>query len=140
VKMDTVSQPIGLRRFTDGQRYEHLLRATLAYDRKEPYEVRVLFPQGLEHMDLVLARDLLAGGLTGPVTFGGIGVWPSLDDRWAECIGWSTPEGHAWFEAPAATVAHFLDMTYYLVPEGTEPPRADIDNVIAAILNSGGPR
>jgi hypothetical protein len=139
VNTDTVSQSAGLRRVAGGQVYQHLLRATLAYDRNEPYEVRVLFPQGLEHLDLVLARDLLAGGLDRPVTFGGIGVWPSLDDRWAVCIGWSTPEGHAWFEALTATVAHFLDMTYCLVPRGTEPPRTDIDDVIAAILN-GGPR
>jgi hypothetical protein len=135
-----VSQSAGLRRVADGQVDEHLLRATLAYDQTEPYEVRVLFPEGLEQMDLVLSRDLLASGLAGPVTFGGIGVWPSLDDRWAVCIGWSTPEGHAWFEALATTVAHFLDMTYLLVPRGTEPARADIDNVIAAILNSGGAR
>lgn len=137
MKMDTVSQSVGLRRVADGQVDQELLRATLAYDRSEPYEVRVLFPPGLEQMDLVLSRELLAGGLNRPVTFGGIGVWPSLDDRWAVCIGWSSPEGHAWFEALAATVAHFLDMTYRLVPRGSEPPRADIDNVIAAILNGG---
>jgi hypothetical protein len=138
--MDTVSLPVWLLMSTDGQQYEQTLRATLAYDRKEPYEVRVLFPPGLEHLDLVLARDLLASGLTGPVTFGGVRVWPNHDDYWAVRVGWSTPEGHAWFEAPATMVAHFLNMTYYLVPHGTEPPRDDIDNVIAAILNSGGPR
>ncbi|HEY6492091.1 MAG TPA: SsgA family sporulation/cell division regulator [Trebonia sp.] len=138
--MDTVSQSVGLRRVADGQVDQELLRATLAYDRSEPYEVRVLFPPGLEQMNLVLSRELVAGGLNHPVTFGGIGVWPSLDDRWAVCIGWSTPEGHTWFEALATTVAHFLDMTYRLVPWGSESPRADIDNVIAAILNGGGAR
>lgn len=44
VKMDTISQPAGQLMFEGGQRYE--LRATLAYDRKEPYEVRLLFPPG----------------------------------------------------------------------------------------------
>jgi hypothetical protein len=138
--MDTVSQPISLRMSTDGQQYERELGARLAYDRKEPYEVRVLFPEGLEHLDLVLARDLLASGLTGPATFGGVRVWPNHDRYWAVRVGWTTPAGHARFEAPAVIVEHFLNMTYSLIPRGTEPPRTDIDTVIAALLNSGGPR
>lgn len=138
--MDTVSQPVVLRMFKEGQRYEHVLRATLAYDRNEPYEARVLFPADLEHLDLVLARDLLADGLTGPATYGGIRVWPNHDEDWALCIGWTTPAGPARFEARATAVAHFVNLTYYLVPRGSEPPRDDIDTVIAAILTEGGPR
>jgi Streptomyces sporulation and cell division protein, SsgA len=140
VNMDTVSQPVSLRMFTGGQRHEQALNATLAYDRKEPYEARLLFPLGLEHLDLVLARDLLASGLTGPATYGGIRVWPNHDHYWVACIGWTTPAGHAPVEARAVAIAHFLNLTYYLVPQGSEPPRADIDTVIAAILAEGGPR
>jgi Streptomyces sporulation and cell division protein, SsgA len=140
VKMDTVSGPISLRMFISGQQHEHALPATLAYDRKEPYEVRLLFPPGLEHLDLVLARELLDRGMTGPATYGGLRVWPNHDEYWAVCIGLATPVGEARFEAQAATVQHFLNMTYYLVPKGTEPTRTDIDNVIAAILNSDGPQ
>ena len=137
MKMDTISQPVVLRWFPGGQQYEQALRATLAYDRKEPYEARVLFPVGLEHLDLVLACDLLANGLTGPATYGGIRVWPNHDQYWAVCIGWTTPTGQARVEARATAVAHFVNLTYYLVPQGTEPPRTDIDTVIAAILNDG---
>jgi hypothetical protein len=36
------ADPAALLMFEGGRRYE--LRATLAYDRKEPYEVRLLFP------------------------------------------------------------------------------------------------
>ena len=140
MKMDTVSQQVGLRMFIGRQRYEHPLNATLAYDRKEPYEVRVVFPAGLEHLDLALARDLLASGLTGPATYGGIRVWPTHDQYWAVCIGWTDQDGQAWLEAPATMVMHFLNLTYHLVPQGTEPPRTDIDHVIAAILAEGGPR
>jgi hypothetical protein len=136
--LDTVSQPAGLVMFEGGQRYE--LRATLAYDRKEPYQVRLLFPPGLEHLDLVLARELLDRGMIGPATFGGVRVWPNHDHYWAVCIGMMTPVGGARFEAHAATVQHFLNLTYRLVPRGTEPPRTDIDNVIAAILADGGTR
>jgi len=87
--MDTISQLAGLLMFEGGQRYE--LRATLAYDRKEPYEVRLLFPPGLKHLDLVLARELLDQGLIGPATFGGIRVWPAHEGRWTVCIGLVTP-------------------------------------------------
>ena len=39
-------------------------------------------PPGLEHLDLVLARELLDQGLIGPATFGRIRVWPAHDGRW----------------------------------------------------------
>jgi hypothetical protein len=39
------ADPAALLMFEGGRRYE--LRATLAYDRKEPYEVRLLFPRAL---------------------------------------------------------------------------------------------
>jgi hypothetical protein len=138
VKMDTVSQLVALRMFTSGEQHE--LSVMLAYDRKEPYEARVLFPAGLEHLDLALARDLLADGLAGPATYGCIRVWPNHDRYWAVRIGWTTPAGQVRVEAPATVVAHFLNLTYHLVPQGSEPPRTDIDAVIAAILAEGGPR
>jgi Streptomyces sporulation and cell division protein, SsgA len=96
------ADPAALLMFEGGRRYE--LRATLAYDRKEPYEVRLLFPPGLEHLDLVLARELLDQGLIGPATFGGIRVWPVHGGRWTVCIGLVTPAGDTRFEAPATTV------------------------------------
>jgi hypothetical protein len=127
--MDTVTQPVGLLRFEDGWRCA--VRAVLAYNRNEPYEVRVLFPPGLEHLDVVLARELLAGGLDGGATFGCMLTW------WADGdvrIGWAGPDGDIRLELPAAIVAGFLAMTYHIVPEGTEPTRTDVDAVIAAIL------
>jgi hypothetical protein len=136
--MDSVSQLVGLVMFEGRQRFP--LRATLAYDRKEPYEVRLLFPPGLEYLDMVLARELLVGGLTEAATFGGMRVWLVRGDSRVVCIGWTGPVGEARLEVPAVSVACFLDMTYCLVPEGGEPPRADIDDGIAAILADGGAR
>ena len=135
MKIDTVSQPVGLLRFEGGWRCA--ARATLAYDRREPYEVRVMFPPGLESLDLVLARELLADGLTGAATFGGMRTWQADGDL---CIGWTGPDGEARLEVPAALVAGFLAVTYCLVPAGSEPPRADTDSVIAALLAEGGAR
>jgi len=136
--MDTVSQLVGLVMFEGAQRYP--LRATLAYDRNEPHEVRLLFPAGLEYLDMALARELLAGGVTRNATFGGTRVWLADGDHGVVCIGWTGPVGEARLEAPAASVACFLDITYSLVPEGDEPPRTDVDDVIAAILANGGAR
>jgi Streptomyces sporulation and cell division protein, SsgA len=138
MKMDAVSQPVGLVMFERGQRFP--LHASLAYDRKEPYEVRILFPPGLEYLDMVLARELLAGCLVKAATFGAIRVWLVGNDDGTVCIGWRGPVGEARLEVPAVSVACFLDMTYCLVPEGGEPPRTDIDSVIAAILADGGAR
>jgi hypothetical protein len=137
--MDSVSQPVGLVMFERGQRFPGLT-ATLAYDRKEPHAVQILFPPGLEYLDMVLARELLAGGLIRPATFGCMRTWLIGDDSGTVCIGWTGPVGEARLEVPAASVTCFLDMTYSLVPEGDEPPRTDIDDVIAAILADGGAR
>ena len=63
MKMDTISQP-GQLMFEGGQRYE--LRATLAYDRKEPYEVRLLFP-----LTLFVGAGARVPGLGSPV----VPVW-----------------------------------------------------------------
>jgi hypothetical protein len=44
------------------------------------------------------------------------------------------------FEAPAASIAQFLAMTFRLVPDGAEPAPSDIDAGIAGILAEGGPQ
>jgi hypothetical protein len=136
--MDTVTQPVELLRFEAG--WQCAVRATLAYDRKEPYEVRVMFPPGLERLDLLLARELLAGGLASAACYGCMRAWLSGGDIGDVCIGWAGPAGDARLEVPAASVARFLAITYCLVPAGSEPPRTDIDNVIAAILAEGDAR
>jgi hypothetical protein len=50
------------------------------------------------------------------------------------------PEGDTRLEIPAVMVTCFLDMAYYLVPEGHEPGRTDINATITAILAEGGAR
>jgi hypothetical protein len=138
--MDSVSQPVGVRLAVGGKQGERVLNATLVYDRSEPYEVQILFPPGLDHLDLVLARELLVGGLVSAATFGGMAAWLEGGDYGTVCIGWAAPGVEVRLEVPAVSVACFLDMTYWLVPEGAGPPRADIDEVIAAIFAGGGAR
>lgn len=136
MKMDTISMPVALVICERGQRRE--LRATLAYDRREPHEVRILFSPGREHLDRVLDRGLLAGGLTGHVTFGGVRAWPHPGDPSLLCIAWPAPEGDTRYQVRAELVRYFLHLTYHIVAEDEEPERSDIDEGIAAILSNGG--
>jgi hypothetical protein len=136
--MDTVSLPVGLVMCMHGRRLE--LRAALHYDQKEPYQVKILFPPGRQHLDVVLARELLANGTVEPATFGCMRVWPSGGDIGTVCIGYETPAGDARLEIPAFSVMCFLDMANVLVPEGREPDRTDTDATIRAIPAEGGPR
>jgi hypothetical protein len=134
MKTDTFSVPADVVMFEGGQRCE--LRATFCYDRNEPHEVQILFPPGSEHLDLIFARELLVGTAIRPAGDGAVRVWTSERGLTA-CIDAAARDEPTWFEVPAEIVICFLDMTYRLVPEATEPPRADIDAGIAAILAGG---
>ena len=135
--MNTVSTLVPLRMFAHGREAE--LTATFGYDISEPYEVRVTFHAGLaDQAEWVFARSLLSAGVNGPTGSGDVRVWPH--DYGILNIALTSPHGAARFEAPAASVARFLDITRLLVPEGTEPARTDLDAGIAAILAEGGTR
>jgi hypothetical protein len=130
-----VSAVVSLRLLAAGP--ELPASARFCYDPGDPFEVRVVFHVGLRDLvEWVFARSLLAGGLDGPAGAGDVRVWPSRGGQ-VVSIGLSSPYGAATFEAPAAEIARFLQATFRLVPDGAEPPRADIDAGIAAILARG---
>jgi hypothetical protein len=136
--MSAVSAVVGLRMLACGR--EVPASARLSYDISDPYEVRFVFHAGLgEPAEWVFARCLLADGLKGRAGAGDVRVRPSAGGR-VLVIGLSSPSGTALFEAPAASIARFLDATFRLVPDGAEPARSDIDAGIAGILTQGGPR
>jgi hypothetical protein len=135
--VSAVSADIGLRLLAAGR--ELPASARFCYDTSDPYEVRVVFHAGLgELAEWVFARSLLAQGLEGAAGAGDVRVWPSAGGR-VTVIELSSPYGTARFEAPGAGIARFLARSYKLVPDGTEPARADLDAGIAAILAEGGP-
>lgn len=134
--MDAFSVPGDVTVFAGGQRCE--LRATFCYDRNEPHQVQILFLPGWERLDLVFARELLAGTANKPAGDGAVRVWTSGRGM-TVCIE-AVRDEPTWFEVPAEIVICFLDLIYRIVPEGTEPPRTDIDDVIAAILADGSAR
>jgi Streptomyces sporulation and cell division protein, SsgA len=136
--MPRVSAVVGLRLLAVGR--EVPVSATFSYDTSDPYEVRAVFRTGLgEPVEWVFARCLLAGGLDGRAGTGDVRVWRYWGGR-VIGIGLSSPHGEARFEAPAGSIARFLDATYRLVPDRAEPARADLDAGIAAILAEGGPQ
>jgi hypothetical protein len=135
VNANSVTQAISLRTFAWGREFE--LTATISYDTSEPYEVRMVFHAGLdEPVVWVLARSLLAQGLSTRAGEGIVEAWPA-DDGKNLVIRLFSPDRTAEFTAPAVSVARFLEATYWLVAPGAEPARTDIDTGIAANLARG---
>jgi hypothetical protein len=138
VNAKPVHQVLSLRTSAWGTEFE--LATTFSYDTSEPHEVRMAFHAGLKGPIVwVLARSLLAEGLTGRAGDGDVETWPA-DGGQNLVIRLSSPGRTAEFTAPARGVARFLEATCRLVAPGAEPARTDIDTGIAAILADGGSR
>ena len=109
--------------------------ATLSYTRDAPYAVTAAFHTAEGDVTWIFGRDLLCQGLEAPVGEGDVAVWPSdVGDQEALCLSLSSPTGSALLEADIAAVEAFLDLTYVLVPAGTEGNHLDIDAQIDMIL------
>lgn len=115
---------------------------TLLFERADPFAVHMVFTTAPgREVRWVFARDLLLDGLLQPAGQGDVRVWPSPgglaaagSSRDGVFLELSSPNGHARFEASAATVARFLDETLALVPSGTESSLVDVDAALAALL------
>lgn len=115
------------------------LLASLHYTAADPYAVRLAFHLGPDdHVEWVVARDLLSGGLetgTGP---GDVRVWPARPGDPASgpaiYIELTSPAGGALFEVPRGDLADFLRDTTRIVPHGTERAFIDIDGELADLL------
>ncbi|MGW4384405.1 SsgA family sporulation/cell division regulator [Kitasatospora sp. NPDC004531] len=94
----------------------------LGYRPGDPYAVRLTFPDGTPDggVSWLVARDLLAAGLTGPAGNGAVRIrpWPHGRLRLAFLGADGT---RATVLAPTAPLAEFLTATHALVPPGTEP-------------------
>jgi hypothetical protein len=133
----TVSHQMTLLMLRDGEKWE--LKAELGYDVREPFEVWLAFRDGsVEVLRWVLSRQLLSDGLEGAAGEMDVRVWPGRDPS-VVFIQVSSPTGIATFEAPAGKVAAFLAATRRLAPEGSEPPPADLEEVLAKISAGGSP-
>jgi hypothetical protein len=109
--------------------------ATLSYTREAPYAVTAAFHTAEGDVTWIFGRDLLCQGLEAPVGDGDVAVWPSVHGGVESlCLSLSSPTGSALLEADIAAVEAFLDLTYVLVPAGTECDHLDIDAGLDAIL------
>jgi hypothetical protein len=109
--------------------------ATLSYTREAPYAVTAAFHTAEGDVTWIFGRDLLCQGLEAPVGDGDVAVWPSVQgDVESLCLSLSSPTGSALLEADIAAVEAFLDLTYVLVPSGSEGDHLDIDAGLDEIL------
>src|SRR6266851_3076957 len=152
----TISAELGLRLVVPQQTIVPLV-ASMYYNGKDPYEVRMAFHVGTdETVEWIFARDLLAAGIESRQGEGDVQVWPSAmscaetDDL--DVIGsaqtqgtkggggkvlnieLSSPFGQAHFEAPAQAMSAFLQRTYQIVPAGKESGYIDIEAELNELL------
>lgn len=111
------------------------LVANLRYDASDPYAVTATFRADDTEIAWVLARDLLAEGLSAPTGEGDVQVWPGRSEgREVVMVSLSSPDGHAVLEADSLPLREFLERTFDTVAPGAEGHHIDVDSTIAAIL------
>ncbi|MFB6959646.1 SsgA family sporulation/cell division regulator [Streptomyces sp. NPDC056309] len=110
--------------------------ATLHYDRRDPFAVRMTFPAPatLDGVDVcwLFARDLLAAGLREPEGDGDVRVRPYGFDR--TVLEFHAPEGTAVVHVRSGEIRRFLEATSELVPLGLEHLQFDLDHDLAELM------
>ncbi|MEU2561109.1 SsgA family sporulation/cell division regulator [Streptomyces longispororuber] len=110
--------------------------ATLHYDRRDPFAVRMSFPapatlEGVE-VHWTFARELLAQGVEQAVGDGDVRVRPYGYDR--TVLEFHAPEGTAIVHVRTGDVRRFLHRTTVLVPVGQEHRHVDLDRDLADLM------
>ncbi|MEU6393557.1 SsgA family sporulation/cell division regulator [Streptomyces sp. NPDC046939] len=110
--------------------------ATLGYDVRDPFAVRMSFPAAatLEGVDVcwTFARDLLATGVREPAGLGDVRVRPYGYDR--TVLEFHAMEGTAIVHIRTGELERFLASTRALVPVGEESLHVDVDSDLAELL------
>ncbi|MFB7455542.1 MULTISPECIES: SsgA family sporulation/cell division regulator [unclassified Streptomyces] len=114
----------------------HSIPATLHYDRRDPFAVRMTFPapatlDGVE-VCWIFARELLAAGLREPEGDGDVRVRPYGYDR--TVLEFHAPEGTAVVHIRSGEIRRFLESTSELVPLGLEHLQLDLDHDLAELM------
>ncbi|MFF9622491.1 SsgA family sporulation/cell division regulator [Streptomyces griseosporeus] len=130
-----IAQPVEARLVAAAPRMP-TIPATLHYDRRDPFAVRMTFPARatLEGVEVcwTFARELLAAGLEGPEGHGDVRVRPYGYDR--TVLEFHAPEGTAIVHVHSADIRRFLDATGDLVPAGLEHLQLDLDHGLAELM------
>ncbi|MEU8591671.1 SsgA family sporulation/cell division regulator [Streptomyces sp. NPDC048664] len=130
-----IEQPVQARLVAAAPRMQSI-PATLHYDRRDPFAVRMTFPAPatLEGVDVcwTFARDLLAAGLAGPEGHGDVRVRPYGYDR--TVVEFHAPEGTAVVHIHSRDVRQFLRRSTALVPVGLEHLQLNLDEDLAELM------
>ncbi|MCX3059895.1 spore wall synthesis regulator SsgD [Streptomyces beihaiensis] len=110
--------------------------ATLRYDARDPFAVRMSFPAPatLEGVDVswTFARELLTAGVSEAVGTGDVRVRPYGYDR--TVLEFHALEGTAIVHVRTGELKRFLAETTALVPDGEEYLHVDVDGDLAELL------
>ncbi|MBW5423613.1 SsgA family sporulation/cell division regulator [Streptomyces sp. BG9H] len=110
--------------------------ATLHYDRRDPFAVRMSFPAPatLEGVEVywTFARELLTDGVERAVGDGDVRVRPYGFDR--TVVEFHAPEGTAIVHVRTGELRRFLLRTTALVPVGQEHRHVDLDQDLAELM------
>lgn len=113
--------------------------ATLRYDRRDPFAVRMSFPAPatLEGVDVcwTFSRELLTAGMEQPEGHGDVRVRPYGYDR--TVLEFHAPEGTAVVHVRSGELRRFLAAASELVPEGLEHLQLDLDEDLAELMREG---
>lgn len=109
------------------------VRATLRYTTDDQFAVHLtLHPTGVDPINWLFARDLLADGLRRPTGDGDVHVRRRFSPRGSVFITLSSPEGCVTFEANRSIITQFLRRTFQTVPRGHE--KVDVESWIPRLL------
>ncbi|MFJ9732274.1 SsgA family sporulation/cell division regulator [Streptomyces sp. NPDC101171] len=130
-----IEQPVEARLVAAAPRMPSI-PATLRYDRRDPFAVRMTFPAPatLEGVDVcwTFSRELLAAGLEGAEGHGDVCVRPYGYDR--TVLEFHAPEGTAVVHVRSGEIRRFLEATAVLVPVGLEHLQLDLDHDLAVLM------
>ncbi|MGW2954231.1 SsgA family sporulation/cell division regulator [Streptomyces eurythermus] len=130
-----IEQPVEARLVAAAPRMPSI-PATLRYDRRDPFAVRMTFPAPatLEGVDVcwTFARELLTAGLEDPAGQGDVRVRPYGYDR--TVLEFHAPEGTAIVHVRSGEIRRFLQAVDELVPAGLEHLQLDLDHGLAELM------
>ena len=114
------------------------LATSFVYDARDPYAVKIVFPNPTGEVAWLICRATLLRGLTDPAGLGDVHVWPSIDQdgRAVVVLEFRSPDGHLVAQASTHEVYRFLTRTLAAVPAGTEGRHVDLDGLVTALLGS----
>ncbi|CQR60557.1 SsgA family sporulation/cell division regulator [Streptomyces leeuwenhoekii] len=130
-----IEQPVEARLVAAAPRMPNI-PATLHYDQRDPFAVRMTFPAPatLEGVDVcwTFSRELLTAGMEQPEGHGDVRVRPYGYDR--TVLEFHAPEGTAVVHVRSGELRRFLAATNELVPVGLEYLQLDLDRDLAELM------